>query len=76
MSRHLPNWSKWRFYLTGWFFAYPRFRTSLSLSDLHTHVKALHNFTPFDLQAQVAILLECTFQKNFDTHENSRAGVT
>ena len=31
----------------GVVFAYPRFRTSLSLSDLHTYAKVLHNVTPF-----------------------------
>ena len=43
--------------LTGWFFVYPPLRTSLSLSDLHTHAKVLYNVTPIDLLIQSAILL-------------------
>ena len=35
---------------------YPPFRTSLSLSDLHTNVMVLHSLTPFDLLVQTAVL--------------------
>ena len=35
---------------------YPPFRTSLSLSDLHTHVMVLHSLTPFELLVQTAVL--------------------
>ena len=47
--RHLTYWLKWRVHsaIIGGFMAYPPFRTSLSLSDLHTYVKVLHNVTPF-----------------------------
>ena len=42
--------------LTGWFSAYPPFRISLSLSDLDTHAKVLHNVTPFVPLQQTAVL--------------------
>ena len=48
-------WRGGRRSLTGWFFAYPPIRTSLSLSDPHTHVMVLHNVTPIDLLVQSAI---------------------
>ena len=43
--------------LTGWFFAYPPFRASLNLSDLHIHVMVLRSLTPIDLLVQSAVLL-------------------
>ena len=48
--------------LTGWFFDYPPFRTSLSLSDLHIYIKVLHNVTPF---VAIAINGGSIFQQSF-----------